>query len=439
MAHKKKYLIGFYILFLMLFVLLLGSFSTCCAVTKTTLTDDEAQYLYNNTFTSQYYGAISPTTSSNYVTISSYNHWQTFQSLFNQKNSIDLQYGNVFFIPMFWNSSSGWLLVVNANAGKNGNLPHLYAEFGNPISGGKRTIKFHFIDDNGIFVDETQISYAEFSMSSGSFTLSDFYSTSFSYINTYWTLYYYYNEPYNSENSDNRLLLAPLNHITTFNNTNTIYTNWDGFTLTNTAVQHLLQTNFVSAPPYVPEPDIPEDTGNTGQITDDNGDVTGNIDLSGIQNSLGNIDNTTTQIEQNTQTIIQQQQQIQEGMTTSPDMSETEIDSEDITENIDFGLITNNSTLNGYSNFWLTLTDGLRGALTGNVRSIDINFRGETYTISLDNFSIQLPQQLKFILGMISTIYFVILIVKWWKIIIDKITGGDIDEVLAMNEEERNY
>lgn len=190
----------------------------------------------------------------------------------------------------------------------------------------------------------------------------------------------------------------------------------------------------IPTPTPEPTPSVPI----TGTITNNSGEKTGSIDLSGIQNSLGNIDNTTTQIEQNTQTIIQQQQQIQEGMTTPPDMSETEIDPQDITQNIDFGLINNNSTLNGYTNFWLTLTNGLRGALTGNVRSIDINFRGKTYTINLNDFSIQLPQQLKFILGMVSTIYFVILIVKWWKIIIDKITGGDIDEVLAMNEEERH-
>lgn len=30
------------------------------------------------------------------------------------------------------------------------------------------------------------------------------------------------------------------------------------------------------------------------------------------------------------------------------------------------------------------------------------------------------------------------LLVKWWKIIIDKLTSGDMDEVLAMNEEERH-
>lgn len=189
-----------------------------------------------------------------------------------------------------------------------------------------------------------------------------------------------------------------------------------------------------------PEPEPEPETGGTGTITNNSGDKTGQIDLTGIENGITDLNNNIVEQGQNiTNQISGDTQKVLDSLSIVPDMSQTEIDSQDITSNIDFGLITNNSTLSGYTNFWFTLTNGLRGALTGNVRSININFRGQTYTISLDNFSIQLPQQLKFILGMVSTIYFVILIVKWWKIIIDKITGGDIDEVLAMNEEERNY
>lgn len=191
-----------------------------------------------------------------------------------------------------------------------------------------------------------------------------------------------------------------------------------------------------------PEPTPSGDSGDyipSGTITNPSGEVTGNIDLTGIENGLTNIQN---QISGDSQKIINtisgETQKVINTLTDLPDLSGETITSNQITDNIDFGLINNNSTLNGYSNFWFDLTNGLRSALTGNVRSINIDFRDETYTISLDDFAIQLPQQLKFILNMTSTIYFIFIIIKWWKIIIDKITSGDIDEVLALNEEERH-
>ena len=89
-----------------------------------------------------------------------------------------------------------------------------------------------------------------------------------------------------------------------------------------------------------------------------------------------------------------------------------------------------------YANFWLEMTNGLRSSLTGNVRQIPVDWLGYQGTFNLDGL-INYPTSIKNILTSVSTVSMVWLLVKWWKIIIDKLTSGDMDEVLALNEEER--
>lgn len=91
-----------------------------------------------------------------------------------------------------------------------------------------------------------------------------------------------------------------------------------------------------------------------------------------------------------------------------------------------------------YSNFWFEMTQGLSTALTGNVREIPVNWLGYQGVFDLDNLGFNYPAPFRLILTSASTVSMVWLLVKWWKIIIDKLTSGDMDEVLAMNEEERN-
>lgn len=92
-----------------------------------------------------------------------------------------------------------------------------------------------------------------------------------------------------------------------------------------------------------------------------------------------------------------------------------------------------------YANFWYELTTGLSGALTGVNRTWNIEFLGQTHTINLDNIDITYSPALNVFLTTTSTVACIWVLVKWWKVIIDKLTSGNMDEVLAMNEEERHY
>lgn len=104
--------------------------------------------------------------------------------------------------------------------------------------------------------------------------------------------------------------------ISTFSSTNAVYTNWNGNTFFTPQITYLLRSLYDGGSVPV-DPDIPEDTGNTGEITDNNGDVTGQIDLSGIQNGIGNINQSINNQGQaiidnqntNTQSIIDNQNQ----------------------------------------------------------------------------------------------------------------------------------
>lgn len=84
------------------------------------------------------------------------------------------------------------------------------------------------------------------------------------------------------------------------------------------------------------------------------------------------------------------------------------------------------------------MTQGLSSALTGSVRQIPVVWLGYQGVFDLDKLGFNYPPAFKVILTSASTVSMVWLLVKWWKIIIDKLTSGDMDEVLAMNEEERH-
>lgn len=168
-------------------------------------------------------------------------------------------------------------------------------------------------------------------------------------------------------------------------------------------------------------------SGTTGTITNPSGDITGKVDLSGIEQGI-------VDINANLNGISGEIGKINENLTTVPNISDKTITSEDITNALNFDFAED-----PYSNFWLELTTGLSGALTNNVRSIDVQFRNKTYKIELDEFAIQIPEFLKSFLSILSTVFIFWKMIKYWKIIIDNITSGNMDEVLEMNEEERNY
>lgn len=194
---------------------------------------------------------------------------------------------------------------------------------------------------------------------------------------------------------------------------------------------------------YPREPEIPDEPsgdigGTTGTITNPSGDTTGKVDLSGIESGIGNInqniDKTNEKLDGisgELNAISGELGNINENLTTVPDISNQIITSGEITSALNFDFAED-----PYANFWLELTTGLSGALTNNVRSIDIQFRGQTYKIDLDKFAIQTPEFLRSFLSILSTVFIFWKMIRYWKIIINKITSGDMDEVLEMNEEE---
>lgn len=183
------------------------------------------------------------------------------------------------------------------------------------------------------------------------------------------------------------------------------------------------------------------DSSSTGTITNPSGDITGQIDLSGIEQGIGDINNNLNNIENkipssgDMQNIISGEvSKITNTLTDSADntIDNTNITSGDIVNSLGFSLMEN-----PYQNFWYAMTQGLSSCLTDSVRSIPVDWLGFNGYFNLDGL-INYPSSLKTILTTVSTVAMVWWLVKWWKIIIDKLTSGNVEEVLEMNEEERH-
>lgn len=201
------------------------------------------------------------------------------------------------------------------------------------------------------------------------------------------------------------------------------------------------------------EPQLEEPSGDTpsnsvlGNITTPSGDNGGNINLQPIQTGIENIQN---QISGDTQKVIENQNQntetivntisgevskITNTLTDNADdlIEDTKITSGDIESALGFEIVQD-----PYSNFWLTLTNNLKNALLGSKRSIDISFQNRTWTISLDEY-LTLPAWLIIILTPFSTAFFTWVLVRQWKLILDKLSSGNIDSILKENSEERHF
>lgn len=196
--------------------------------------------------------------------------------------------------------------------------------------------------------------------------------------------------------------------------------------------------NFTYSNTLIPdEPETPDepsgDSSTTGTITNPSGDITGNIDLRSIENSLNNIENKIPTSGDIAGVISGEVGKITDTLTSQPDISDTVITSDDIESALNFEFESD-----PYANFWLELTNGLKNALLGTKRTIDITFQSRSWTIDLDDFAV-LPAWLKNILTPFSTVFFVWILVRWWKVILDKITSGNVDSVLKENSEERYF
>jgi len=137
----------------------------------------------------------------------------------------------------------------------------------------------------------------------------------------------------------------------------------------------------------------------------------------------------------NTQTaILNTVDDINNNLTTPVDLSGETVTSGDITSALGFNLVSN-----PYENFWTSLISGLNTALTTSVRSRTITFRDNSYTINLDDYTLQEPTALKTFLATISSVFVLLVLFKWIKQTVDEITSGDIDSIIKNNQEERNY
>lgn len=195
----------------------------------------------------------------------------------------------------------------------------------------------------------------------------------------------------------------------------------------------ILEQSAPEPEPEQPSGDTSGDISGSGTITNPSGEITGNIDLSGIESSLNNIENKIPTSGEIANVISGEVGKITDTLTSQPDISDTVITSEDIESALNFEFESD-----PYANFWLELTNGLKNALLGTKRTIDITFQSRTWTIDLDDFAV-LPAWLKIILTPFSTVFFVWVLVRWWKVILDKITSGNVDSVLKENSEERYF
>lgn len=196
-----------------------------------------------------------------------------------------------------------------------------------------------------------------------------------------------------------------------------------------------------------PEPSGDSGGGTVNPSGDNSGESGGSTTTPDYTNQLNNINtgivNVQNQISGDTQKVIDNQnnntqtivntisgetQKITNILTEPADMDSTTITSGDILENFSF-------MADPYSNFWWDFIDGVELALLGSVRQLPVNWLGYNGYFNLDGL-INYPTPLKNILTTVSTVAIVWIMLKWWKIIMDKLTSGDIDEVLEIVEEQ---
>lgn len=357
---KKIYLGGLKVLLLPLFIMLLGMFSTCYA--RTTLTDDEAEYLYNYLFNYTY---SNTNNLPNYINFLGSNNGQclanknsvyqegveSFKNQFNTLNTLEIDPNKTVFWVSCWGKSDTNLIYGNFNNGKNNDLPHLYFRFRNNNSG---YLYLRAIDDNKQELSTYNVSYVKIVFASDSLTIkshsSNYNINNASLSDSSSSNWYYWKDKSSSWNleylQNGKSIIENIPGVVSFSNTNAIYTNYNGQVFFDSPQTRLLKTLYVNGGTVPDDPDEPvPDTGNTGTITDNNGDTTGQIDLSGIQNGLGNINNSINQQgqaiidnqNQNTQSIIDNQNSIaqqQHNDLTNYDVEDGEEDVSGLIDNI---------------------------------------------------------------------------------------------------------
>lgn len=161
LGHKKKFLGGYGLLFGVLFCLFLGFLSTTCYA-RTTLTDDEAEYLWNyftqdtyddkvtdneyrNLFRNKYFGLKG----------SIYSDYTNFMNYFNTNNTLDISENTYFFFV--YDNPNSYIYWYNFNIANSNDLPYLYLRFRPNITGShnEHGIEIYAIEDNKTYTSVT--------------------------------------------------------------------------------------------------------------------------------------------------------------------------------------------------------------------------------------------------------------------------------------------
>lgn len=349
-----------------------------------------------------------------------------FVDNFNQKNSSSNNLGveNYIFIVCYEPQLNIYALPSNNTIGNN--APHLRL-FNVSNNGSNYSLQLGFYDGNfgtlkglkfTFNANSTRVSVNEIDNSLFPFYFKYYkgnYNTFVSW-NSSDTVYY---SPFNIISLVNATFYGPsdINSISTLNNCNTPY------------ILKTFYSEHSEPEPEEPSGDISGES-TTGQITNSSGEITGSINLQPIENTLGRIEDKIPTSGDIQNIISGETTKITNTITEPANFDNKNICSGDIIGGLNF-------MADPYDNFWLSMTNGLHTALLGTVRQLPVDWLGYQGYFNLDGL-INYPTPLKNILTTVSTVAMVWLLVKWWKIIIDKLTGGDMDEVLAMNEEERH-
>lgn len=114
-----------------------------------------------------------------------------------------------------------------------------------------------------------------------------------------------------------------------------------------------------------------------------------------------------------------------ETLTEVPDLSGETITSGEIIDAIGVEFIES-----PYENFWYDMTMGIAYALTGNNKTLNVNWLGKEVTLNADDFILPYPQELKVLIASVMSVLLVIIMAKWGQETLNQIQSGQIIETV---------
>ena len=236
MNKRKKYLGGFYTLFVMLLLLLLSTSTTCYA--RTTLTEEEAEYIYKYIFSTEY--TTQERIELNNGTGAVYTIWksdvyqdgvQGFLTWFNENNTLDINPDTTIFWYRQYAGNSGSFYYANFNNSKpyGNDYPFLYLHFNPGFTTGTHQLEFLAVDDDKNIVSNYGIKAFTCNFSSLTISFSNMTDATLgNSLTSYGYRWATVQSTWNDENINNgNSILNNIPGIISFSSTNAIYTNYN--------------------------------------------------------------------------------------------------------------------------------------------------------------------------------------------------------------------